>query len=48
MDAMSGMPATTKLDDISSVLDHVRTDKDRVIVIREGKEVAALVPLEDL
>jgi prevent-host-death family protein len=45
---MSGMQATTELDEISSVLDQITTDKDRVIVIREGKEVAALVPLEDL
>ena len=48
MTGMSGIPTGTELDDISSVVDHVTMDKDRVIVIRDGKEVAALVPLEDL
>ncbi len=45
---MPGILGSTELDDISGVLDHVTTDKDRVILIREGNEVAALVPLEDL
>ena len=43
---MPGILGSTELDDISGVLDHVTTDKDRVILIREGNEVAALVPLK--
>jgi len=46
--SMPGKSAATVLDDISSVLDHVTVDKDRIVLLREGKEVAALVPLEDL
>jgi len=45
---MPSTPATIQEHDISDLIDRVTSEKDRVIVVRDGKEVAALVPLEDL
>lgn len=45
------MPSTVAMveEPVSpELLDRVAGEKDRLIVVREGKEVAALVPLEDL
>ncbi len=45
------MPSTsagTEETSISDLIDKVANDKNRLVVLREGKEIAALVPLEDL
>jgi PHD/YefM family antitoxin component YafN of YafNO toxin-antitoxin module len=45
---MPSTAATVEEPVSSEQLDHVAGEKDRLIVVREGKEVAAVVPLEDL
>jgi PHD/YefM family antitoxin component YafN of YafNO toxin-antitoxin module len=45
---MSATPPAVEINDIPDVLEHVMRDKDRAILIRDGKKVAAVVPLEDL
>jgi prevent-host-death family protein len=42
---MSTIDAKEKFTDL---INHVAQNKERVILVRRGKEVAALVPLEDL
>jgi len=45
---MSATRPAVEINDIPDVLEHVMRDKDRAILIRDGKKVAAVVPLEDL
>jgi len=45
---MSARPPAVEINDIPDVLEHVMREKHRAILIRAGKQVAAVVPLEDL
>ncbi len=45
---MPNIPATIEEHHISDAIERVTSEKDRLIVVREGKEIAAVVPLEDL
>jgi len=45
---MPSKPASVEEGHISDLIDTVVGEKNRLIIIREGKELAAVVPLEDL
>jgi len=45
---MPSTPASVEEQHISDLIDKVAGQKDRLVVVREGKEIAAVVPLEDL
>jgi prevent-host-death family protein len=45
---MPSTPASIEEHSISDLIDKVAGEKNRLIVVREGKEIAAVVPLEDL
>ena len=45
---MSHTPATVEESHISDAIERVSAASERLIVVREGKSVAAVVPLEDL
>ncbi len=45
---MSRQAASKVREDFSEVIDEVRHHGERVILHRRGKDVAAIVPLEDL
>ncbi|MEW6533031.1 MAG: type II toxin-antitoxin system Phd/YefM family antitoxin [Thermodesulfobacteriota bacterium] len=45
---MPSTSATVEEDRISDLIDRVTVEGDRLVVLRGGKKVAAVVPLEDL
>ncbi len=45
---MSESIETCERDDIQSALDRAVSNKERVKVVCEGQEIAAVIPLEDL
>ena len=46
--AMARLTTTKAKEALSETLDRVVRNRERVIVRRQGKEVAAIVPMEDL
>ncbi|MEW6111523.1 MAG: type II toxin-antitoxin system Phd/YefM family antitoxin [Thermodesulfobacteriota bacterium] len=45
---MPSTPVTVEENRISDLIDRVAVEGDRLVVLREGKKVAAVAPLEDL
>ncbi len=45
---MSGTHATIDETQIPELFRNLAADQERLVVVREGKELAAVVPLEDL
>jgi prevent-host-death family protein len=45
---MPQTPARIEESHISDAIERVSAESERLIVVREGKEVAAIVPLDDL
>ena len=45
---MNRINATEARDNLSDVLNRVAYGKDRVLITRRGKDLVALVPIEDL
>ena len=45
---MPNTPATIEESHLSDAIERVSTESERLIVVREGKSVVAVVPLEDL
>jgi len=45
---MPQTPATVEESRISDAIERVSTESERLIIVRDGKGVAAIVPLDDL
>jgi prevent-host-death family protein len=46
--AMTRLAVTKAYEDFSDILDRVAAKKERIVLQRQGKDIAVLVPLEDL
>jgi prevent-host-death family protein len=47
-DAMSRINATEARENLAEVINRVAYGKDRVLITRRGKDLVAVVPIEDL
>ena len=45
---MSESIRRAEMEDCSNFIDRAARDKERIRVVREGEEVAAVIPIEDL
>jgi len=46
--AMTKVSAKQARDSFSDTLDRVRVNRERIVVQRNGKDIAALIPMDDL